>query len=199
MNFEIEIKLRLPADLSKIRRSLRKLGFRVAETRSHETNVLFDSLKDPLGEQGKLLRIRRAGRHGLLTYKGPSKSVRYKKRHELEVYVSDADVVEEIFKKIGYQPVFRYEKFRTEFVEPSKTDGKVMLDETPVGNFLELEGAPRWIGRTARLLGFSDADYITGSYGYLHMLHCRERGIRAKDMLFATFSKKPERLRGKKP
>jgi adenylate cyclase class 2 len=199
VNFEIEIKLRLPADVSKIRRTLRKLGFRVAEPRTHETNVLFDNPRDPLGKQGKLIRIRRVGRHSLLTYKGPSKSVRYKKRHELEVYVSDAAMAEEIFKKIGYQPVFRYEKFRTEFVEPSKRDGKVLLDETPVGNFLELEGAPRWIGRTARLLGFSDADYITGSYGYLHMVYCRERGIHPKDMLFATFSKKPERFRGKKP
>jgi adenylate cyclase, class 2 len=199
VSFEIEIKLRLPADLSKIRRTLRKLGFRVAERRSRETNVLFDSLKDPLGKQGKLIRIRRVGRSSLLTYKGPSKSVRYKKRHELEICVSDAAMAEEIFKKIGYRPVFRYEKFRTEFVEPATRDGKVMLDETPVGNFLELEGAPRWIGRTARLLGFSDADYITGSYGYLHMLYCGERGIHPKDMLFARFSKKPERIRGKKP
>ena len=30
MNFEIEIKLRLQPDLSKIRRTLRKLGFRAA-------------------------------------------------------------------------------------------------------------------------------------------------------------------------
>jgi adenylate cyclase, class 2 len=61
-----------------------------------------------------------------------------------------------------------------------------MLDETPVGNFLELEGTPRWIGRTAKLLGFSQADYITGSYGYLHMLYCREHGLKLKDMLFIS-------------
>jgi adenylate cyclase class 2 len=190
VKFEIEIKLRLPPDVSKIRRTLRKLGFRVAEPRSLETNVLLDNPKDPLGEQGKLIRIRRVGRHALLTYKGPSKSSRYKKRQELEVHVSDADVTEEIFKRIGYQPVFRYEKFRTEFVESSGQAGKVLLDETPVGNFLELEGAPRWIGRTARRLGFSEADYITGSYGYLYMRYCREHGIGPKDMLFTSVSKK---------
>ena len=104
MNFEIEIKLRLPPDISKIRRTLRKLGFRVTVARSHESNTLFDNPKDPLGKQGKLIRIRRVGRYTLLTYKGPSKSVRYKKRHELEVYVSDADVLEKIFKNIGYHP-----------------------------------------------------------------------------------------------
>ena len=186
MNFEIEIKLRLPSDISKIRRTLRKLGFRVAVARSHEFNTLFDNPKDSLGKQGKLIRIRRVGRHALLTYKGPSKSVRYKKRHELEVYVSDAELLEKMFKNIGYQPVFRYEKFRTEFAKPSDESGNVMLDETPVGNFLELEGTPRWIGRTAKLLGFSQADYITGSYGYLHMLYCREHGLKSKDMLFTS-------------
>jgi adenylate cyclase class 2 len=185
VNFEIEIKLRLPADISKIRRTLRKLGFRVAERRSHETNVLFDNPHSPLGRQGKLIRIRRVGRLALLTYKGPSQSVRYKKRHELEVYLSDAKVAEEIFKKIGYQQVFRYEKFRTAYLNLDEP-GKVLLDETPVGNFLELEGAPRWIGRTARLLGFSEADYITGSYGYLYALYCREHGIHPKDMLFTS-------------
>lgn len=183
MNFEIEIKLRLPPDLSKIRRTLRGLGFRVSERRSHETNVLFDNPHNPLGKQGKLIRIRRLGPQALLTYKGPSKSVRYKKRHELEVYLSDAKVAAEIFQKIGYQQVFRYEKFRTAYVNPGEP-GKALLDETPVGNFLELEGPPRWIGRTARLLGFSQADYITGSYGYLYALYCREHGIRPKDMLF---------------
>jgi adenylate cyclase class 2 len=185
VNFEIEIKLRLPRDISKIRRTLRQLGFRVSEPRSHETNVLFDSPTNPLGKQGKLIRIRRVGPKTLLTYKGPSTSVRYKKRHELEVYLSDATVAEEIFKKIGYQQVFRYEKFRTAYVSRNEP-GKVLLDETPVGNFLELEGAPRWIGRTARLLGFSQTDYITGSYGHLYALYCREHGIRPKDMLFTS-------------
>jgi adenylate cyclase class 2 len=190
VGFEIEIKLRLPSDLSKIRRSLRKLGFRISEPRSRETNVLFDNPKDPLGKQGKLIRIRRVGSTALLTYKGPSKSSRYKKRQELEVNLSDPSAAQKIFQQIGYQPVFRYEKFRTEFVETSVKSGKVLLDETPVGNFLELEGAPRWIDTTARLLGFSKAHYITGSYGYLYKLYCREHGIRATNMLFTSVSKK---------
>ncbi len=183
MKFEIEIKLRLPADVSQIRRVLRASGFQITKARSHETNVLFDNPKDPLGKQGKLIRVRRVGGDTVLTYKGPSKNTRYKKRHELEVQLSDARVMEEILKQIGYQPVFQYEKFRTEYVRPPDA-GKVLLDETPVGNFLELEGNPRWIDGTARLLGFSRADYITGSYGYLHMVHCRERGIQPRDMLF---------------
>jgi adenylate cyclase, class 2 len=189
VNFEIEIKLRLPADVAQIRRTLRKLGFRIAQARSHETNVLFDHPKNSLGKQGKLIRIRRVGPDTILTYKGPSKSSRYKKRQELEVHVSDADMLDDIFQHLGYQPVFRYEKYRTEYVKRSNP-GKVLLDETPVGNFLELEGSPRWIDITARLLGFARSDYINESYGYLHMLFCREHGIQRKNMLFNTSQRK---------
>src|ERR1700690_657914 len=110
VNFEIEIKLRLPPDVSKIRSTLRKQGFRIAKSRSHETNVLFDNPKDSLGKQGKLIRIRRVGKETVLTYKGPSKSSRYKKRHELEVNLSDASIAEDILQRIGYQPLYRYEK-----------------------------------------------------------------------------------------
>jgi adenylate cyclase class 2 len=79
--------------------------------------------------------------------------------------------------------VFRYEKFRTEYAKVSN-QGKILVDETPIGDYLELEGSPRWIDRTARQLGFSKADYITRSYGYLYLAYCRERRIRPKDMLF---------------
>ena len=49
-------------------------------------------------------------------------------------------------------PGFRYEKYRTTFRLPGL---HLDLDETPVGVFLELEGAPRAIDRAARSLGFS--------------------------------------------
>lgn len=172
-----------------MRKRLRAEGFRIEQARSHETNVLFDHPKDPLGKQGKLIRIRRVGRDAILTYKGPSKSSRFKKREELEVHVSDAGTLDTIFQQLGYQPVFRYEKYRTEFVRDSET-GKVLLDETPMGNFLELEGPPRWIDSTARLLGFGKSDYIRQSYGYLHMLYCREHGIQRNHMLFRATQRK---------
>jgi adenylate cyclase class 2 len=92
--------------------------------------------------------------------------------------------METILQQIGYHPVFRYEKFRTEYARRAANGGKVLLDETPVGNFLEIEGSPRWIDRTARLLGFESNDYITRSYGYLYLAYCRERRIPPKDMLF---------------
>jgi adenylate cyclase, class 2 len=183
VGFEIEIKLRLQGELAEIRRKLRRLGFRVRKPRSFESNILFDNTKRTLRKHGKLLRVRRVNAHGLLTFKGPSVPGRYKKRLETETNLQDSDAAEAILAHIGYHPVFRYEKFRTEY-GASDGAGHVLLDETPIGNFLELEGSPRWIDRTARLLGFSSDDYINRSYGYLYLAYCRERGTRPKNMQF---------------
>ena len=61
----------------------------------------------------------------------------------------DAFKVEQIFNELGYHPIFRYEKFRTEYAKAPGA-GKVLVDETPIGNYLEIEGSPRWIDSTAR-------------------------------------------------
>jgi adenylate cyclase class 2 len=189
LKVEIEIKLRLPGELTQIRRTLTRLGFRVSKRRVFESTILFDNLKRTLRKHGKLLRVRRAGRHSLLTYKGPAVQGRYKRRPEVEFDLPDGGAIEGIFAHLGYHPVFRYEKFRTEYVRPP-SHGKVLLDETPIGNFLEIEGGTRWIDRTARLLGYSSSDYINRSYGYLYLAYCRERRIRPKDMLFKNPSLK---------
>jgi adenylate cyclase class 2 len=182
--FEIEIKLRLPPKLGKIRRALHAAGFHIDKSRVLESNVLFDNSKRTLRKHGKLIRLRRVGPHRLLTYKGPSQPSRYKKRREVEIDLHDGAGLDEILTHLGYHPVFRYEKFRTEYAKP-RSEGKVLLDETPIGNYLEIEGSPRWIDRTARALGFKSGDYIARSYGYLYLAYCRERRIAPKDMLFA--------------
>jgi adenylate cyclase class 2 len=183
LKIEIEIKLRVSEDLAEIRKKLRRLRFRIHKRRAFESNVLFDDTKHRLRKHGKLLRVRRSGKRGLLTFKGPSQQSRYKKRWEIETEFPDGDLIEQILVQVGYHPVFRYEKFRTEFTR-GYSDGEVLLDETPIGNFLELEGRPQWIERTAKLLGYSRADYINRSYGYLYLAYCRERRVRPANMIF---------------
>jgi adenylate cyclase, class 2 len=185
MALEIEIKLRLPKKLEKIRRILHEHGFRVVKRRALESNVLFDTIKHSLGKHGKLIRIRRVGVNGLLTYKGPSIAGKHKKREEIEMELEDPERLHVILDQIGLHPVFSYQKYRTEYAKRS-SPGMVMLDETPIGNFLEIEGTEPWIDRTAELLGFRHADYLTASYGYLYRAYCREKGKRPKDMLFRT-------------
>jgi adenylate cyclase class 2 len=58
------------------------------------------------------------------------------------------------------------------------------LDETPIGEFLELEGEPGWIDRTARELGFSEADYITDTYGALFEAYRARNPGAGADMVF---------------
>jgi adenylate cyclase class 2 len=60
-----------------------------------------------------------------------------------------------------------------------------VLDETPIGVFLELEGPPDWIDRAAGELGFKEDNYITASYGALYIEDCRRCGEAPGDMTFA--------------
>jgi len=80
-------------------------------------------------------------------------------------------------------PSFRYEKFRAEW-----TDGKgnVVVDETPIGNFGEIEGSPRWIDATAKKLGVSRADYITKNYATLFFDWKRKTKSTAREMTFIS-------------
>ena len=59
-----------------------------------------------------------------------------------------------------------------------------MLDETPIGTFLELEGPARWLDQTAKDLGCSKNDYIFLSYARLYSQWCAEDEKPMSDMVF---------------
>jgi adenylate cyclase class 2 len=180
---ENEIKLALP-DAAIARRLLRQAGFRVAKSRVFEANTVLDTPARDIINAGRLLRLRQVRGQGTLTYKGPALGGhRHKSREEIETRLDDPASAQRIFEYLGYRPVFRYEKFRTEF-HRSGEPGVAQVDETPIGLFLELEGPPRWIDRTARALGFAPADYIVKSYGRLYIEFCQARGVPPKDMVF---------------
>ena len=61
-----------------------------------------------------------------------------------------------------------------------------MLDETPIGTFLELEGPSRWIDRTAKELGSTKDAYIFRSYARLHAQWCAEYDKPFCDMVFES-------------
>jgi adenylate cyclase class 2 len=179
---ETEIKLAV-AGAAGARRLLRAAGFRVSCGRVFESNLVFDSEDLRLRRSSRLLRVRTAGRRVTVTFKGPPLPARHKVREEFETEAGDAGTLRSIFQELGYHPVFRYEKYRTEF-RPARGRGIAVLDETPIGVYLELEGAAGWIDRTARKLGFSESEYITASYGRLYLGWCREQGRTPGDMVF---------------
>jgi adenylate cyclase class 2 len=179
---ETEIKLRI-ADADAARRRIEGAGFRVRAPRAFERNVVFDTPELALRRRRELIRIREVGGKATLTFKGPRQPGKHKVREELESTLSDAGAVERIFERVGLRPVFRYEKYRTEYSRNSD-GGVIMLDETPIGNYLELEGPAEWIDATARELGFTESEYLLASYGTLYLEYCRRRNIEPTHMTF---------------
>jgi adenylate cyclase class 2 len=179
---ETEVKIRIAA-IPPVQERLHELGFQIRRPRVFESNVVLDAIDARLRKNGELLRIRRAGDEGLLTFKGPGQAGPHKSREEIETKVSDPDALEQILVRLGFTPGFRYEKYRTEYFRPSEP-GVVTLDETPIGNFLEIEGPPEWIDSTATKLGHSRSEYITKSYAALYIEYCRERHITPLNMVF---------------
>lgn len=183
MPVETEIKIRVDKPAA-VRKKLRDLGYEVHAPRVFESNTVFDTVDKQLRSNGELLRLRRTGRAGLVTYKGiANNGGPHKSREEIETTVSDPDATQEIFSRLRLAPAFRYEKYRTEYKRHGSS-GIVTIDETPIGNFLELEGAPGWIDKTARKLGYSLPDYITKSYGALYVEYCRDHGLEPSNMVF---------------
>jgi adenylate cyclase, class 2 len=179
---EIEIKLPV-SDAAQAKRLLRTAGFQVLKRRIFEQNTVFDTESALLRQSARLLRVRQAGKIAKLTYKGPPDGGKYKSREELELNVSDANAMAAILDRLAYRPVFRYDKFRTEFHQHG-AEGIATIDETPIGVYLELEGSPVWIDQTARKLGFREEDYVTASYARLYLDWCKNRGITPTNMLF---------------
>lgn len=179
---EVEIKFRVE-DLRALARKLRAAGFRVVTKRTNETNTLYDLPGQVLRNRKELLRLRKYGSSWKLTHKSGSKIGRHSSRKELETEVKDGRTMEEILRSLGYAPSFRYEKFRAEW-----TDGKgnVVVDETPIGNFCEIEGKPRWIDSVAKKLGVPREEYIMKNYATLFSDWKQETGSPAEEMTFKT-------------
>jgi adenylate cyclase, class 2 len=166
MTQETEIKLRV-AHHDDARTMLLNHGFQISRDRVFERNFIFDTEDQSLRASNRLLRLREAGDHVTLTYKGIAETGKHKTREEREVRVESFDEMQTILERLGYRVTFRYEKHRTEF-NLAGSPGTATIDETPVGTFMELEGTPDWIDEIARLLGFKESDYITASYATLY-------------------------------
>jgi len=177
---EIEIKFRV-ADVRALNRKLRAAGFRLITPRTHELNTLYDLPGELLRQRKQLLRIRKYGRIWTLTHKSGTTRGRHSSRVELETGVADGKKMDLILRALGYAPSFRYEKFRAEWTD---SQGHVVVDETPIGHFCEIEGPSRWIDATAQKLRVTPTDYITKNYATLFLDWKKETKSSAKEMTF---------------
>ena len=117
-------------------------------------NLLLDDDDTSLRVGGRALRVRTVDGRGLLTFKGPASfEGGVKSRLELESGVDDPGAVLALLDALGYRPRFRYEKRRTtwRFDDPARP--LVVVDETPLGLFAEIEGGADAVRALAAELG----------------------------------------------
>ena len=186
MPVETEIKFRVE-NLAVLAERLAAAGFSLQTPRAFESNVLYDTPERTMRARTEILRIRSYAGRWTVTHKrlpdvGPGEDT-HKHRVETETEVADRAAMAEVFLSLGLVAAFRYEKWRSEWTDGQ---GHCVVDETPIGNYAELEGAPAWIDRVAARLGVDPAQYITLSYGRLFDLWRQEHGSAAEDLTFAA-------------
>jgi adenylate cyclase class 2 len=186
MAIETEIKFCVD-DLTDLAQRLEAAGFTLHTPRSFESNVLYDTPDRQMRARTEILRIRNYAGRWTVTHKrlpdvGPGEDT-HKHRIETETEVSDGDALATVFLSIGLVAAFRYEKWRTEWQDG---EGHCVVDETPIGNYAELEGSAAWIDRAAARLGIDPSQYSTLSYGRLFDLWRQQRNSAAEDLTFAA-------------
>jgi len=182
---ETEVKLAC-GDLSR----LENAGFAltISKPRHFEDNWLLDWPDQMLFKQGAALRVRAVGGKGSVTFKGvvpESEGSPLKVREEIESDTSDPMRMIDLFERVGFRRAFRYQKYRTDYA--LRLDGeelKVSFDETPMGNFIEIEGDGPSILRVLETVGFSGSEIIRESYPDLQLARCQSRGVPLEDLVF---------------
>jgi adenylate cyclase, class 2 len=177
---EREIKLRV-RDAAVARDAIIRIGATPLKGRRLQEDCLLDAPNELLRERRSVLRIRIEQGRALCTFKGPVQPSRMKLREERETVVSDGETLLYIFRQMGFEVWFRYEKYREEF---GAADAVIALDETPIGTFIEVEGGEQAIVDIATALGYSADDYVLDSYRGLWAAHCDREKVTKRDMTF---------------
>ena len=189
-----EVELKFPVDdPASFESRLPPLGFVLVTPRTFEQNTLFDTPDRNLRSSRQILRLRRYGDLWTLTHKrlpgNGDADTRYKTRIETETHLDDGPSMAHIFELLGFAAVFRYEKFRTEWASAHEPNGHLVLDETPIGTFAELEGPPSWIDRTLEALRVDHSVCLTDSYGKLFLSWKERTGSPAEHLTFEEIPK----------
>jgi len=179
MPIEIEIKFKIE-DIRGLKKKLKRIGAKKIK-RYFEYNLALDTKKGKLKKSKALLRLRKAAGKVILGYKRKIPSRRYKQEEEIEVEVSDFDKTKKLSEKLGFYKWFIYEKIR-EVYHYKNTE--IVIDKLPFGTYLEIEGKEKDIKRVMDKLGLDIKQGLTDTYKKLHQQYCKEKGIKAKDIVF---------------
>lgn len=182
-NQETEVKFYV-RNLPDIEMRLHSLEAHLLEPRAHEVNLRFDTSTGDFQREGRVLRLRRdEAVH--LTYKDQSQlKDGALTRREIEFEVSDFDSARQFVEALGYKVIFMYEKYRTTY----ELDGAhIMLDEMPIGGFIEVEGELHALRPIAQKLGLNWNAAVPASYHALFERVCQARGLTFRDLSFENF------------
>lgn len=177
---EIEVKFALE-NRKALTERLVAAGAEQLFPETFEDNIIFDR-RGELRTRGSLLRLRKFGRFVLATYKGPvAFSGGIKSREEVQTALESFERGVALFDALGFKPVFRYQKFR----EVWKLRGaEIVLDRTPIGEYLEIEGSAETITDVAKRLGLAVENGIRSSYADLYRQQRRTRPDLPENMVF---------------
>lgn len=181
---ELEVKFLL-SDPGAFVARLEMLGAELFAPRVHETNLRFDTPTQALRNSYQVLRLRQDAKMRV-TYKGPGMlQDGVRARQEIEFGVDNFEAAKATFEALGYEVSFIYEKYRATY---HYEEVEIVLDETPIGTFTEIEGpAPEAIQTTAHALGLNWEERINDSYVYLFERAQRALGLSFRDLTFDNF------------
>ncbi len=179
----LEQEMKIPvAALDPVRVRLSERGARLVAPAALEDNWVLDDDRGPLASAGRLLRVRRAGGDCWLTLKEPgSFAGGVKSRVEIETRVGGSDEALAVLAGLGFRPVRRYQKQRESWRVGEVT---VALDETPMGNFVEVEGPAARLPAVADALGLDTSAAVRGTYLDLWNAHRARHADAPADMVF---------------
>ena len=167
MPIEIEKKYRLSEkQRDEVLQRLPKIGAK-RRGEEFEVNTLYAGETLDIGRS--ILRLRRVGNRGILTYKErfPTRAG-VKHQREDETRVGDPDAMEMILETLGFTPALVYEKRRDTWTL-GKTE--IVIDELPFGLFMEIEGTEQGISDVESKLAIKRLRTEMATYPQLTLKH----------------------------
>ncbi len=177
---EIEIKFEIDKEF---REKLKQLGAKRVE-KVFERNIVFDTKDRSLFKRKMLLRLREEKNEQgecrvILTFKKPyNESSKFKEMEELEVYVSDFDLMRDMLHELGFKKIWIYEKIRECWRYGNL---KISLDTLPkIGKFMEIEGSRDEILNFIENVGLRLEEGIKDNYFVI----CERKLGKLEDLVF---------------